>query len=196
MMTNKKVAYAFVFFLLAAGTSLATHNQSRALAAMPQPANPYLLQDFQLAEPMLAAEPETSDGAKHEELGWLRAEAEENGIRLTVEGAGENRLLPYPETGSPGRDIFPWVVLPWQLTFSPDGNYLLLTTMEGYPDQYADYFRLWVLDLVGHEQASCGGNSIVRAWWLDNQTIAYWDFSDELLSQGQLYLWKLPGYSE
>ncbi len=193
MMIYKKAAYIFIVFLLLAGTSLGFANG--ALAAM-LPHNPDVMQDFQLAEPMLAAEPELSDGVKHEELGWLRAEAEEDGIRLTVEGAGENRLLPYPETGSPGRDIFPWVVLPWQLTFSPDGNHLLLITMEGYPEQYADYFRLWVLDLEGHEEASWSGGGIARACWLDNQTIAFCDFSDELLSQGRLYLWKLPSYSE
>jgi len=135
-----------------------------------------------------AARQEVMDiGGKQNEL---KVTADTDGIVLSNSLTGEIKKFPLPEPGGPGRDIFPWVIIPWQVSFSPDGEYMLLLTMEGYPDQGADYFRLWVLNLEGQPEACTHGNGINQAAWINPESIIFFDYDDPSLRNGTVWLWE------
>lgn len=119
----------------------------------------------------------------------VEATATTEGVRIINKANHQEKRWSLPEPAGPGRDIMPRIILPWQLAFSPDGQYLLLITMEGYADQGADYFRLWVYNLEGQIEACTHGYGINQAAWLNNEQILYFDYADPTLRDGDVWLW-------
>lgn len=147
----------------------------------------------QSLRPIARLEPDADDQAAIDTWGLqneLTVTADSEGITLANSLTGEVKEFPLPQAGGPGRDILPRLIIPRQITFSPKGQRLLLLTMEGYADQGADYFRLWVLNLEGQAEACTHGHGINQAAWIDEDSIVFFDYEDPSLRNGILWLWQ------